>query len=105
MIAAWPPVGVPGGEPPTILMCPTAGYRCVVNLPSGRVSLDHYPSQWTVGSRVMDYPQHQAMLMFAPTVGLLRAAQRAGVQGSFRRKVPGLVEALERAGLKVGDGS
>ena len=86
-------------------MCPTAGYRCVVNLPLGKVGLDHYPSQWTVGSRVMDYPQHQAMLMFAPTVAILRAAQWAGVQGSFRRKVPGLVETLERAGLKVGDGS
>lgn len=82
-------------------MCPTLGWRCVVNLPLGQVALDHYPSQWTMGCRVMDYPAHQAMLMFAPTVALVKAAQRAGLKGSFRRTVPGLKEALEQAGLKV----
>jgi hypothetical protein len=54
-----------------------------------------------LGSRAVDYPEHQALLMFAPTVQVLRAAQRAGMQGVWRRKVPGLAEALERSGMKV----
>jgi hypothetical protein len=58
-------------------------------------------SGWSVGSRVMDFPGHQIMFMFAPSVALLRASQRAGLQGSWRRAIPGLKDALERSGMKV----
>lgn len=98
MIAAWPPpLGVPGGEPPTVPMCPSLGYRCELSFPTGTMRLwDRPPSPWMAGCRVMDYPVHQVMFMFAPPPRVIREAQRAGLPGVFRRPVKGLREALER---------
>lgn len=102
MIQAWPPIGVPGSESPTLSLCATWRWDCVVHLPAGNRLIDgaDHQSPYSIGCRVMDYPEHQIMLMFAPTVGLLKASQRAGMTGSWRRNVPGLKEALERSRVK-----
>lgn len=104
MIQAWPPVGVPGSEPTSLSFCPLFKWRCVEHLPSGNVPLDGagLQSVFTVGSRQIDYPTLQILLMFAPSVGLLKATARAGLGGSWRKTIPGLKEALERSRVKVG---
>jgi hypothetical protein len=94
MKQSWLPPELVNEQPYS--MCPVFRFDCQVVLPTRTIRLT---TPAIGGARVLDNPDILIRMMWAPTRQLRRDARNAGLPGVWRRKVPGLAEALERSGL------
>lgn len=96
MKQSWLPAELVTEQPYS--MCPTVRWDCHVALPTGTIRLTALP---VGGARSMDIPDMPIRLMWTPPRQVTRDAEAAGLPGVWRRRIPGLAEALARSGLEA----